>query len=280
MSQKKQVSCCLPHASPCPSLSIPRTLYAPLIPMSPSALPCHPCSLFLWRTPPLLIPRPPVSPVPGDIRSDHIIRALPHAGAAEGRPVAAAHRQRRVRVVRAAHGGLPQAAARAPRAQPHALAPRGSKEPLRVIQLRRFNFWGVEAESRREPVLDRLTSVAIHTTTAPPESVATAPRDVLHVNHFTATAIDLAQHPCRSWVKPVLDQGLTWVTPRALKCRALPCRRSTPLECWLFCILPWQGEEDGRRGGAGGGGGLRVAKPENVESGEGEKSKEPAEDTM
>ncbi|CAI5517645.1 unnamed protein product [Closterium sp. Naga37s-1] len=202
------VSCCLPHASPCPSLSIPRTLHAPLIPMSPAALPCHPCSLFLWRTPPLLIPRPP------------------------------------------------------------------------VIQLRRFNFWGVEAESRREPVLDRLTSVAIHTTTAPPESVATAPRDVLHLNHFTATAIDLAQHPCRSWVKPVLDQGLTWVTPRALKCRALPCRRSTPLECWPFCILPWQGEEDGRRGGAGGGGGLRVAKPENVESGEGEKSKEPAEDTM
>ncbi|CAI5517654.1 unnamed protein product [Closterium sp. Naga37s-1] len=152
------------------------------------------------------------------------------------------------------------------------------KEPLRVIQLRRFNFWGVEAESRCEPVLDRLTwrcaqpmwhtegwagwhdklavnpqtilpySVAIHTTTAPPESVATAPRDVLHLNHFTATAIDLAQHPCRSWVKPVLDQGLTWVTPRALKCRALPCRRSTPLECWPFCILPWQGDDDGRRG--------------------------------
>ncbi|CAI5979432.1 unnamed protein product [Closterium sp. NIES-64] len=170
--------------------------------------------------------------------------------------------------------------------------PRSSKEPLRVIQLRRFNFWGVEAESRREPVLDRLTwrcaqpmwhtegwagwhdklavnpqtilpySVAIHTTTAPPESVATAPRDVLHLNHFTATAIDLAQHPCRSWVKPVLDQGLTWVTPRALKCRALPCRRSTPLECWPFCILPWQGNDDGRRGSAGGGVGPRVAKTE------------------
>ncbi|CAI5984151.1 unnamed protein product [Closterium sp. NIES-65] len=134
--------------------------------------------------------------------------------------------------------------------------------------------------SRRAAARSPCGSVAIHTTTAPPESVATAPQDVLHVNHFTATAIDLAQHPCRSWVKPVLDQGLTWVTPRALKCRALPCHRSTPLECWLFCILPWQGEEDGRRGGAGGGGGLRVAKPENVESGEGEKSKEPAEDTM
>ncbi|CAI7803666.1 unnamed protein product [Closterium sp. NIES-53] len=188
--------------------------------------------------------------------------------------------------------------------------PRGSKEPLRVIQLRRFNFWGVEAESRREPVLDRLTwrcaqpmwhtegwagwhdklavnpqtilpySVAIHTTTAPPESVATAPRDVLHLNHFTATAIDLAQHPCRSWVKPVLDRGLTWVTPRALKCRALPCRRSTPLECWPFCILPWQGEDDGRGHRAGGGGGARVAKTESVESGEGEKSNESVEDTM
>ncbi|CAI5498778.1 unnamed protein product, partial [Closterium sp. Naga37s-1] len=231
-----------------------------------------------------------------------------------------------------------------------------------VIQLRRFNFWGVEAESRREPVLDRLTwrcaqpmwhtegwagwhdklavnpqtilpylihhsslhhilcslasfsrhsppisspstfsfntsspafppplppstrpaisSVAIHTTTAPPESVATAPRDVLHLNHFTAMAIDLAQHPCRSWVKPVLDRGLTWVTPRALKCRALPCRRSTPLECWPFCILPWQGEDDGRGHRAGGGGGARVAKTESVESGEGEKSNESVEDTM
>ncbi|CAI5458254.1 unnamed protein product [Closterium sp. Yama58-4] len=187
--------------------------------------------------------------------------------------------------------------------------PRGSKEPLRVIQLRRFNFWGVEAESRREPVLDRLTwrcaqpmwhtegwagwhdklavnpqtilpySVAIHTTTAPPESVATAPRDVLHLNHFTATAIDLAQHPCRSWVKPVLDRGLTWVTPRALKCRALPCRRSTPLECWPFCILPWR-DDDGRGSGAGGGPGPRVAKTQSVESEEGGKSKEPAEDTM
>ncbi|CAI5465644.1 unnamed protein product [Closterium sp. Yama58-4] len=185
--------------------------------------------------------------------------------------------------------------------------PRGSKEPLRVIQLRRFNFWGVEAESRREPVLDRLTwrcaqpmwhtegwagwhdklavnphtilpySVAIHTTTAPPESVATAPRDVLHLNHFTATAIDLAQHPCRSWVKPVLDRGLTWVTPRALKCRALPCRRSTPLECWPFCILPWR-DDHGR--GSGAGGGPRVAKTESVESEEGEKSEEPVEDTM
>ncbi|CAI5534069.1 unnamed protein product [Closterium sp. Naga37s-1] len=125
-----------------------------------------------------------------------------------------------------------------------------------------------------------ISSVAIHTTTAPPDSVATAPRDVLHLNHFTATAIDLAQHPCRSWVKPVLDRGLTWVTPRALKCRALPCRRSTPLECWPFCILPWQGEDDGRGHRAGGGGGARVAKTESVESGEGEKSKEPVEDTM
>ncbi|GJP81906.1 hypothetical protein CLOP_g12039 [Closterium sp. NIES-67] len=187
--------------------------------------------------------------------------------------------------------------------------PRGSTEPLRVIQLRRFNFWGVDAQSRREPVLDRLTwrcaqpmwhtegwagwhdklavnphtilpySVAIHTTTAPPASVATAPRDVLHLNHFTAVAIDLQQHPCRSWVKPVLDQGLTWVLPRTLKCRALPCRPSTPVECWPFCSLPWSNGGEGRgRTSRGGGWGVGVRR-ENVDR-EGESEKETVEDTM
>ncbi|CAI6010440.1 unnamed protein product [Closterium sp. NIES-65] len=37
----------------------------------------------------------------------------------------------------------------------HANAP-GSKEPLRAILMRRFNFWGVKKESRGDPVSDRL----------------------------------------------------------------------------------------------------------------------------
>ncbi|CAI5474993.1 unnamed protein product [Closterium sp. Yama58-4] len=37
----------------------------------------------------------------------------------------------------------------------HARAP-GSKQPLRAILIRRFNFWGVKKESRGDPVSDRL----------------------------------------------------------------------------------------------------------------------------
>ena len=77
-----------------------------------------------------------------------------------------------------------------------------------------------------------------------------APKELFRINHYTSTAIDLHQHPCRSWVQPVHDDGLAWVPMRLLKCKVLACdEESTPLECWPFCELPWtrKSAEPGKR---------------------------------
>ncbi|CAI5481664.1 unnamed protein product [Closterium sp. Yama58-4] len=155
----------------------------------------------------------------------------------------------------------------------HARAP-GSKQPLRAILIRRFNFWGVKKESRGDPVSDRLQwrcrepmwhtktwvgwhdkvavnpqtilpySISIHNTFSPPEEMATAPPSILHLNHYTSREVDLKEPPCNATVKPIEDASLFWARNRTMQCRAVRCGGSgdTPVECWPFCQLPWVGQ--------------------------------------
>ncbi|CAI5496719.1 unnamed protein product [Closterium sp. Naga37s-1] len=155
----------------------------------------------------------------------------------------------------------------------HAKAP-GSRQPLRAIPMRRFNFWGVKKESRGDPVSDRLQwrcsepmwhtktwvgwhdkvavnpqtllpySISIHNTFSPPEEMATAPPSILHLNHYTSREVDLKEPPCNATVKPIEDPSLFWARNRTMECKAVRCGGSgeTPVECWPFCQLPWAGQ--------------------------------------
>ncbi|CAI5517757.1 unnamed protein product [Closterium sp. Naga37s-1] len=157
----------------------------------------------------------------------------------------------------------------------------GVKEESRgdpAILMRRFNFWGVKKESRGDLVSDRLQwrcsepmwhtktwvgwhdkvavnpqtilpySISIHNTFSPPEEMATAPPEILHLNHYTSREVDLKEPPCNATVKPIEDPSLFWARNRTMECKAVRCGGSvdTPVECWPFCQLPWAGQDKNR----------------------------------
>ncbi|CAI5496718.1 unnamed protein product [Closterium sp. Naga37s-1] len=134
----------------------------------------------------------------------------------------------------------------------HSAIPRPSTltpYPWQAIQLRRFNVWGETKEARGECVTDRLMfrsklpaydhgmhryhdkvavnpqtilpyTVGIHATTAPEDSTAVAPPEVLRLSHYTAGQIDLHFALSNDSMSAVEDPGLFWspqpVSPTSL----------------------------------------------------------------
>ncbi|CAI5996703.1 unnamed protein product [Closterium sp. NIES-64] len=91
-----------------------------------------------------------------------------------------------------------------------------------------------------------LCTVGIHATTAPENSTAVAPPEVLRLNHYTAGQIDLHFALSIDSKNVVEDQGaLLVLQPHAGLPGTRPCgardNPNTPVECWPFCQPPWDG---------------------------------------